>query len=242
MAVTWKKLAFDADLTTHTGDTTTAHGAVSAATASKIVVRDASARAAFAAPAAAGDALIKGTALTITEMAALTTGKIWQGVANRPSEVDIPAPGIWTLLETLSPAAVASISSGALTAYDMFMVIFRLQVSEATSIVMRLNSEGGTNYAYRRVTGITWSTTTGASSMYLIRYASSTDRGVGVIYLPGTLGAVSVPVSLNLGTTSMSDLVSTHGYYNAAANITSFTFLVAAGTITGKIKIYGMNF
>ena len=66
----------------------TAHGAVSAATASKMVVRDASARAKFAAPGAAGDALIKGTALTITEMAALTTGKIWQGVASRPSEVD----------------------------------------------------------------------------------------------------------------------------------------------------------
>ncbi len=48
------------DLATHEANTTTAHGAVSAATASKHVVRDASARAKFAAPAAAGDALIKG--------------------------------------------------------------------------------------------------------------------------------------------------------------------------------------
>lgn len=43
------------------------------------------------APASAGDALRKGDALTITEMAALTTGKIWQGVANRPSEVAMPS-------------------------------------------------------------------------------------------------------------------------------------------------------
>ena len=43
-----------------------------------------------AAPGAAGDPLIKGTAITITEMAALTTDKIWQGVANRPVEVDMP--------------------------------------------------------------------------------------------------------------------------------------------------------
>lgn len=43
---------------THEADTTTAHGAVSAATASKFVVRDASARAKFAAAAAAGDAAI----------------------------------------------------------------------------------------------------------------------------------------------------------------------------------------
>uniref|UniRef100_A0A6M3LG04 Tail protein n=1 Tax=viral metagenome TaxID=1070528 RepID=A0A6M3LG04_9ZZZZ len=78
-------------VTDHNNNTTTAHGAVSAATASKFVVRDANARAKFAAPAAAGDALIKGTALTITEMAALTTGKIWQGVANRPSEVNMPS-------------------------------------------------------------------------------------------------------------------------------------------------------
>ena len=83
-------------VTDHSNNTTTAHGAVSAATASKFVVRDGSARAKFAAPNAAGDALIKGTALTITEMAALTTGKIWQGVANRPSEVDMPAAGAIT--------------------------------------------------------------------------------------------------------------------------------------------------
>lgn len=76
------------DVSAHAADTTTAHGAVSTATASKIVVRDAEGQAAFAAPAAAGDALIKGTALTITEMAALTTGKMWVGAANRPSEVN----------------------------------------------------------------------------------------------------------------------------------------------------------
>ena len=167
MALTWKKLAFDDDLTTHTGNTTTAHGAVSAATASKIIVRDASARAKvaapsaeddialksnvttvntaltthgdlttahgavsaataskmvvrdasartkFAAPGAAGDALIKGTALTITEMAALTTGKIWQGVANRPSEVAMPvAPKIVTGSYTGNGAAARQITTG----------------------------------------------------------------------------------------------------------------------------------
>jgi len=82
---------------------TTAHGAVSAATASKIVVRDAEGQAAFAAPEAAGDALIKGTAVTITEMAALTTGKMWRGVANRPSEVDV---SIFTLVKKTADQTV----------------------------------------------------------------------------------------------------------------------------------------
>lgn len=51
---------------------TIAHGAVSAATASRMVVRDASARAKFAAPGAAGDVLIKGTRVTLDELPAVT--------------------------------------------------------------------------------------------------------------------------------------------------------------------------
>ena len=77
----------------HEADTTTAHGAVSAATASKIVIRDALARAKFAAPAAAGDALIKGTRHLIAEMPTLTTGKAWKGVAGVPAEADWPTGG-----------------------------------------------------------------------------------------------------------------------------------------------------
>jgi len=74
----------------HSNNTTTAHGAVSAATASKFVVRDADARAKFAAPGAAGDALIKGTRIALTDMAALTTDKYWKGVGGIPAEADLP--------------------------------------------------------------------------------------------------------------------------------------------------------
>ncbi len=76
------------DVSAHNANTTTAHGAVSAATASKHVVRDASARAKFAAPGASGDALIKGTRHLIAELPALTTGKIWKGVGGVPAEAD----------------------------------------------------------------------------------------------------------------------------------------------------------
>ena len=77
------------DLTTHTENTTTAHGAVSTATASKVVVRDASARAKFGAPGAAGDALIKGTRVTTAELPALTDEKIWKGSGGNPEELTI---------------------------------------------------------------------------------------------------------------------------------------------------------
>ncbi|KKN72608.1 hypothetical protein LCGC14_0408500 [marine sediment metagenome] len=63
-------------------------GATSVATASKLVIRDGSARAKFAAPGAAGDPLIKGTRHLIAEMPTLTTGKIWKGVAGVPAEAD----------------------------------------------------------------------------------------------------------------------------------------------------------
>ena len=60
-AVTVASTVDGVDIAGHDSNTTTAHGAVSAATASKIVVRDASGRAAFAAPSAAGDAAILST-------------------------------------------------------------------------------------------------------------------------------------------------------------------------------------
>ena len=59
----------DAKITTH-NNVANAHGAVSTATASKIVVRDASGRAAFAAPSANGDVAILST---VTTHAGLTT-------------------------------------------------------------------------------------------------------------------------------------------------------------------------
>jgi len=77
----------------HEGNTTTAHGAVSAATANKHVVRDASARAKFAAAAAAGDALTKGTRVTTAELPAMTDEKIWKGTGGNVEEVDMPSGG-----------------------------------------------------------------------------------------------------------------------------------------------------
>ena len=85
------------DISAHAANTTTVHGAVSAATASKHVVRDASARAKFAAPGASGDALIKGTRVTTSELPTLSENKIWAGNgSNEPVEADpIPAASDW---------------------------------------------------------------------------------------------------------------------------------------------------
>ena len=78
------------DVSAHNANTTTAHGAVSAATADKIVVRDAEGQAAFAAPAAAGDALIKGTRVTTAELPAMTDEFYWVGTGANVEERDVP--------------------------------------------------------------------------------------------------------------------------------------------------------
>jgi RNase P/RNase MRP subunit p29 len=65
-------------LTTHLADTTTMHGAVSAATANKLLIRDASGRAKVAAPSAEDDIALKSNVTTVqsnlTTHDGLTTG------------------------------------------------------------------------------------------------------------------------------------------------------------------------
>lgn len=72
-----EKAALKDDLTTHTGTQTTVHGSTSAATANKLIHRDAAGRAQVAAPAAAGDIAIKSTVdNAITTAAADATAKV----------------------------------------------------------------------------------------------------------------------------------------------------------------------
>ncbi|MBT9164037.1 MAG: hypothetical protein DDT23_00026 [candidate division WS2 bacterium] len=87
---------------------TIAHGAVSAAMAGRIVVRDANARASFAAPSAAGDVAILST---VTDHAAATTGvhgvgtSVVESVAGAQSKVDIH--GALTAPHGATDAAIA---------------------------------------------------------------------------------------------------------------------------------------
>jgi len=152
------------DLTTHAA-LQTAHGAVSAATASKMVVRDAEGQAKFAAPAAAGDALIKGTRHLIAEMPTLTTDKIWKGVAGVPAEVDAPSGGAaLTVAETqvfsgTSPTAWTDLDLSGTIGAQATLVLLKVFYSAGLSFAVRKNGDtdeflgnashaGGCAYAY----------------------------------------------------------------------------------------------
>lgn len=82
-------------LKTHADATTGVHGAVSAPTASKFMIRDASGRAQVAAPNAAGDIAIKST---VTDHTGLTnnphsTTKTHLGLANVTNNAQMPIAG-----------------------------------------------------------------------------------------------------------------------------------------------------
>jgi len=79
----------------HVDATTGIHGAVSAATASKLIIRDASGRAQVAAPSAAGDIAIKST---VTDHSGLvdnphTVTKTQIGLGNVTNDVQMPIAG-----------------------------------------------------------------------------------------------------------------------------------------------------
>ncbi|KKL81863.1 hypothetical protein LCGC14_1990500, partial [marine sediment metagenome] len=126
------------DISAHDANTTTAHGAVSAATASKHVVRDASARAKFAAPGASGDALIKGTRVTTAELPAMTDEKIWKGTGANVEEVDV-----YTDAAALASAVQAGAITNAVTKAPTHDAVFDVKATADGAIAKSLLTTRG---------------------------------------------------------------------------------------------------
>ena len=185
---------------------------------------------------------------TVSRLPAMTDEKIWKGTGGNVEEVDMPISGIWTLLETLSPVNVASISSSTLTAYDMFMIVYRLEVLNtgvSAALCMRFNNDAGNNYG-RLLLDMSaappvWYYWT-ADKFKLSQHYSTYKYGAGVVYFPGNLGASHIPIVNNSGFVYTSYHWIAAGKYSASANITIIIFLGEGTNITGKIEIYGKNF
>ncbi|GAI31601.1 unnamed protein product, partial [marine sediment metagenome] len=154
-------------------------------------------------------------------------------------EVDIPAGGIWTLAETLSPTGVATITSSTFATHDLWMLFIELISDEADWIELRLRLNGvsGNNYTYRTITGTVIAVVNAQTSYHL-------GRGVNAFKVFGQLlfeGKRGVAASLNMkgGLASLVSLLEMmDGNFNGNVDITSFTVYPSAGNITGKIAIY----
>ena len=241
------------DVSAHDANTTTAHGAVSAATASKHVVRDVSARAKFAAPGAAGDALIKGTRVTTAELPAMTDEKYWVGTGANVEERDVPAAGgIWTLLETLSPSGVTSIDSSAFAAKDLLMVILDASFDTGAAgeklVILRFNDDTGNTYRHRVIDNLAF-VYNGADTSILIgtsaRDPTQKHKFTAELQISGKGGGVAGSW-LGLSAKVAPVLPTYTGLSNGAwicgtANITKLNWIFSTA-FTGTIKIYYMDF
>ena len=186
-------------LTTH-ANLTAAHGAVSAATASKMVVRDASARAKFAAPGAAGDPLIKGTRVTTAELPTLTENKIWAGNgSNEPVEADpIPAASDWkgsfnwdTSANTTNEVAISTLFSTNLDIATRRRYTIRLYLAE-------VEADGSFDELYLAVKEEVKADTPGAEDRKTVTKANlaATAEPVIIIDVPTTADPVFITMQM----------------------------------------------
>lgn len=260
------------DVSAHDANTTTAHGAVSAATASKHVVRDASARAKFAQSAAAGDAIVadannrapNATLLEGSSKATVqdhipkahsiashndTTGtgaeldELTDGSQTTLHSHAAAGGGIWTLYETLSPDGDATISTSTLDAHDLWMVILDFTVTAGGEQSFSLRINGGSSgYSFRRLIHNAVQTVSN-TQQYILGEVRDDFASLGVVYIMGRSQGDNGVLSILGGTGSeMTANIAINGYYDAAADLTSMTFFLGDETFTGKIKIYYMDY
>jgi len=235
--------AVQTNLDTHAG-LTTAHSAVSTAAASRMVVRDASARAKFAAPAAAGDALIKGTAITTTELPNLTQNKIWQGDAsNRPAEVNVPVT--FELVASATPSAASEVAFSGLSG-KLFLLYYELMASAQVELQLTLNGVTTTTYDRIDISSTAVSTTTGVAYFRLHQLIHDVElgwcKGIGQILITGerigatanTLGITALTLNPNFTyPTLFRGLLKGSG-----GNLSSLRLYPSAGNFTGTVKLY----
>ncbi len=155
-----------------------------------------------------------------------------------------PTPGIWILAETLSPSGVATITSSTLAVHDLWMVALTLTLTKdsETQLRLQLNEDTGSNYVCRYADNTTLVV---ATSTTFMRLGSSYDNEplMGVFYVGGkSLGVTgNVLVSGGVAGSNAFDYL-LNGRYSASADITKFTFSVSGETMTGKIKLFYMDY
>lgn len=158
--------------------------------------------------------------------------------------MDVPV-GVWTLFETLSPSDVNTISSSALDVHDLWMVVIDLILTATVEqhLRLRLNGDSGNDYVYLYIDGTTVARTDPDSAISL---GSGLDNNplLGIVYIGGKSKGDDGCVQTLGGITGHPSYFSTGltGYYNADADITLMTFYMDSDNMTGKIKIYYMDY
>lgn len=164
-----------------------------------------------------------------------------------------PAAGIWTLAETLSPASAVSIDSSVLTARDLWMIIIDITLDVESAgekqVEMRINDNEAGRYDNRYVDDTTVVTNTGVTEITLgsfDRHTSFKHRFAAILWIAGKAPGASVSdripiIGIAAGYGANLNRILNATYETGVSDITKFNFLFD-GAVTGKIKIYSMNY
>lgn len=152
----------------------------------------------------------------------------------------------WTLLETLNPSAVGSISTGTLPAYRRYKVV-------ATQITPSLNGQQigvrvngiSSGYDYRYISGTTVSSTTLGIYPFINSATTSgdsinTEVIISGLSSPNANGRIYFSTMPQLDT-SGNTMLGGHRNVGASVQVSVINIVALSGTITGRIKIWGSN-
>lgn len=157
---------------------------------------------------------------------------------------DIPG-GIWTLETTLSPSAVLTISTGTLAVHDLWMVILDLTFDAARTLDLRFNGDAGANYDGVYVNGGTPALVNyTARDGILAVYTAGSGRALSIHHIRGRRDANNdIQACFNTVPPHYDGYSSLTGIYTAATgDLTSMTWRMGAGSFTGTIKVYYMDY
>lgn len=167
------------------------------------------------------------------------------GAGTNPAWANVPS-GEWTLLTTLSPSGVSTITASSLAAYAAYKVVVLNTISGNAAedwLALRFNGDTGANYQYKYISGTTVTSTTGATSLLfaestnnLRTYAEALIAGISGGYCNVNTypsfpqGGVGTPRTFLGGNWAVAN----------STQINSIT-VMSGQTFTGTIYVYGRN-
>ena len=206
------------------------------------------------APNAKGTLVVgNGTDASTTLAVASTAGYVLTVDSAEATGLKWAAAGGMTLIETLSPSGVASVTTASIagTYKHLLLVVKGVYASTNTDFYLRMNGDTGNNYTYSRVNitatpAFTGSVTSATSEIRFSDIANVTGYNQVVSGYFWIYRYPDTDHTFGNGGFIAEDGVRKatyiNGLYNNSAAITTLTLGVLSGTMTdGDIWVYGVN-
>lgn len=152
----------------------------------------------------------------------------------------------WTLLETLTYSADSTKTTGTLTAYNRYKIVYELEPSATASLGLRLNGLSTAIYDFVKHANSVMARVTGGTE-FIVSNGLDAYNLLGEILVSGVSGSNASgqwTVDCGFNCTASYLYRMFDGYVDAGGSsqqITTFTLFCSTGTLTGTVKIYGSN-